>query len=283
MSRLEELKAYEKDFLELRGLHVGQVVGAQRWGLDASHPGVWMPPHAGVLLSVLDPRAWNNTIAVNGRACEAQVLRHVDDMRRDGLDPWAWLPVIWSIPEPDGRTTKSLMSQTPDQLYPYELDVESWSKTRIKAGQAEDRRLGKSTSDWRTFDFSAVEAWRAAGEAVTFVSVMPDAALSFHLKTVEGGRVLTVYGMEPEAVAPTSGLPSLGEVVFSAEIEATVEGKFDSSVAFAQLKGAAQRTIADHEDLLRPLSLWSSQTYPGFRVMPKRDVATSWDVMRMRA
>lgn len=287
ISNFQALQDYETEHLGKLGFHVGQVVGAQRWGLSSCAPSCWVAPHAGVLMSVLDPRVWDNTLAVPGVASQKQVVEIVDRLIRGGMNPWNHLPVRWAFTEADGQVRYSILGQSPDWLRPYELDIEQWSEARIEAWQEQDRRQRGGQTTWRSIYRSVIDAWRAAGEAVTFASLSPDTAVAIHLQAIEGARILTAHDMSrratPDDGCAQTGPPHLGEVVFSAVIAESKAGRFEAEEAFDRIQCGAKGTIADNAFLLRALSLWSSQTHPGFRVMAQRDVDASWDAMRMRA
>lgn len=112
-------------------MEVGTKVGARRWPYNAAHPDCWVRPHAGVVLSQRDPRAWQGTMAFGERLpTQAEVDRHVDWIEKNIPDRKATLPVLWDFFGEPCAYWESAAS-----VKPYAEDLADWTQALWLAQQ----------------------------------------------------------------------------------------------------------------------------------------------------
>lgn len=110
-------------------MEVGTKVGAKRWPYHAAHPDCWGKPHAGIVLSPRDPRAWQGTMAFGDRLpSHEEVDAHVDWIEANVPDRRPTLPVEWDF---DGR--KEVYWESVQNLRPYAVDLEEWTASLWRA------------------------------------------------------------------------------------------------------------------------------------------------------
>lgn len=106
-------------------MDVGSKVGARRWPMFGSHPDTWERPYSGVVLAHNDVRAWEGTLAFNGKPTQAQVDAHLEWMDRSGLSIADHVPVLWAFKDRD-----RIIWERRANLRAYEADLVQWWNER---------------------------------------------------------------------------------------------------------------------------------------------------------
>lgn len=109
----------------------GTLVGSKRWPYAHAHPDCWNRPWSGTLLSVDDPRAWKDSVALGpGVPSKQATAAHVAWCRAQG--GLSTVPVLWHF---DGPKGPRIYWERPEDLRPYAVDVADW-ETELAAARA---------------------------------------------------------------------------------------------------------------------------------------------------